>query len=97
MACLVETACEPCACSTRGNFEVEEATPSAMHDDDVDQNDYNDDQTASNDISPEIIQAIEKPFMSLQHSFESLQHSFESLQQAVQELTQALKERGVIG
>ena len=31
-------------------FEVAEATPSAMHDDDVDHSDYNDDQTASNDI-----------------------------------------------
>ncbi len=61
-------------------FEVEAATPSAMHDDDVDLNDYNDDQTASHDISPAIIQAIEKPFMSLQ--------------QAGQDLTQALKERG---
>ena len=61
-------------------FEAEAATPSAMHDNDADLNDYNDDQTASHDISPAIIQAIEKPFMSLQ--------------QAGQDLTQALKERG---
>ena len=31
-------------------FEGEKATPSAMHDDDVDHNDYNDDHTASNYI-----------------------------------------------